>query len=202
MASESDDSDLRARVAELEATVQNQQETIRKMLPGRRGALKAGGLLAGGGLLGALGSDQAAAADGTQDTSAGTIGAAGDSNDIYLDQLYDPDGDEILNVDDTGAINAQGREWLFDSVNTKDHTINQSYTDPTGYQQARKLVGAKPIPTPTAYFSGPAHGEAGNAFIGATLAPDGRVVFAPSASSNVGITSQLLDFAVANGGNK
>ena len=132
------------------------------------------------------------------------------------------------------------------SVNTDDSTINQSYTDPTGYTQDRKLVAAKPIPTPTAYFSGPAHGEGGRAFIGATLAPDGRVVFAPfdssnvgifdpsdgsytsgpahgegggafqgatlapdgrvvfapSDSENVGIASQLLDFAVANGGNK
>jgi len=117
MASESNDSDLRERVEQLEATVEQQQQTIRKMLPGRRGALKAGGLLAGGGLLGALGSERVEAADGTQDTSAGTIGAAGDSNDIYLDQLYDPDGDEILNVDDTGDINAAfGRTWAFDDI--------------------------------------------------------------------------------------
>jgi hypothetical protein len=117
MASESDESDLRERVDQLEATVEQQQATIKKMLPGRRGALKAGGLLAGGGLLGALGSDRAAAADGTQDTSAGTIGAAGDSTDIYLDQLLDPGGDEILNVDDTGNINAAfGRTWAFDNI--------------------------------------------------------------------------------------
>ena len=74
-----------------------------------------------------------------------------------------------------------------ESVSTDDSTINQSYTDPTGYTQDRKLVGAKPIPTPTAYMSGPAHGEGGTAFQGATLAPDGRVVFAPRDSSNVGI---------------
>jgi len=74
-----------------------------------------------------------------------------------------------------------------DSINTDDQTINQSYTDPTGYTQDRKLVGAKPIPTPTAYFSGPAHGEGGSAFSGATLAPDGRVVFSPLDSLNVGI---------------
>lgn len=125
MASESDDSDLRERVEQLEATVEQQQATIKKMLPGRRGALKAGGLLAGGGLLGALGSDQAAAADGTQDTSAGTIGAAGDSTDIYLDQLLDPGGDEILNVDDTGDINAAfGRTWDFDSVDLQNSSLN------------------------------------------------------------------------------
>jgi len=153
MASESDDSDLRERVAELEATVEQQQATIKKMLPGRRGVLKAGGLLAGGGVLGALGSDQAAAADGTQDTSAGTIGAAGDSNDIYLDQLYDPDGDEILNVDDTGDINAAfGRTWAFndisvpnfspDSIDTNSLTTNE-LTNDSGLTVSRTALEAQ-----------------------------------------------------------
>jgi len=57
-------------------------------------------------------------------------------------------------------------------------------------------------PTDDTYISGPAHGEGGGAFQGATLTPDGRVVFAPFDSSNVGIISQVLEFAVANGGNK
>jgi len=74
-----------------------------------------------------------------------------------------------------------------EQVDVASVDINQSYTDPTGFTQNRKLVGAKPIPTPTAYLSGPAHGEGGDAFIGATLAPDGRVVFAPFDSDNVGI---------------
>ena len=43
------------------------------------------------------------------------------------------------------------------------------------------------VETPTAYQSGPAHGEVGDAFFGATLSPDGRVIFAPFDSSNVGI---------------
>jgi len=47
--------------------------------------------------------------------------------------------------------------------------------------------------TPTAYFSGPAHGEGGDAFRGATLAPDGRVIFAPNGSSNVGIFDPATD---------
>jgi len=37
------------------------------------------------------------------------------------------------------------------------------------------------------YTSGPTHGEGGGAFSGATLVPDGRVIFAPSNSGNVGI---------------
>ena len=106
-----------------------------------------------------------------------------------------------IRIDDDGGVQVEpadgqeveytrpdrGTDAIRDSVNTDEATINQSYTDPTGYTQDRKLVGAKPIPTPTAYFSGPAHGEGGNPFVGATLAPDGRVVFAPRDSSNVGI---------------
>jgi len=98
---------------------------------------------------------------------------------------YDP-----VDTNDDGVVDADVDN---DSVNTKDHTINQSYTDPTGYTQDRKLIGAKPIPTPTAYFSGPAHGEGSGAFRGATLSPDGRVVFAPFDSSNVGIFDPSTD---------
>jgi len=63
---------------------------------------------------------------------------------------------------------------------------DDSITDPSGYTHD-KLTRTLGIPTPTAYFSGPAHGEGASAFRGATLAPDGRVVFAPYDSSNVGI---------------
>jgi hypothetical protein len=66
-------------------------------------------------------------------------------------------------------------------------TATESITDPTGFSQSKKLVGAHTAPTPTAYFSGPAHGEGGGAFTGASLAPDGRVIFAPRASGSVGI---------------
>jgi len=48
-------------------------------------------------------------------------------------------------------------------------------------------------PTPTAYLSGPTHGEGAAAFQGATLAPDGRVIFAPFGSSNVGIFDPATD---------
>jgi hypothetical protein len=39
------------------------------------------------------------------------------------------------------------------------------------------------------YQSGPAHGEGGNAFRGATVAPSGQVILAPRDSSNVGVAS-------------
>jgi len=53
-------------------------------------------------------------------------------------------------------------------------------------------------PSDNSYTSGPAHGEGGNAFIGATVLPDGRAVFAPFDSSNVGITSVIPAFANAS----
>jgi hypothetical protein len=88
------------------------------------------------------------------------------------------------------------------SVSTGDATITDAtvgnFTNsPTG--KYGKTISA---PTPTAYVSGPAHGEGGSAFRGATLAPDGRVIFAPFDSSNVGIVSQLLDIATANTANR
>ena len=185
----------------------------------------------------------------TDSTGGGNFVVAKDTNANTVLLQYDPGTDtwEYAGDVDMNGGNVSGVGTLTaESVNTDDSIINQSYTDPTGFTQDRKLVGAKPIPTPTAYFSGPAHGEGegafiggtlapdgrvvfaprnssnvgifdssddsytsgpahgegGGAFFGATLAPDGRVVFAPFDSSNVGITSQLLDFAVANGGNK
>jgi len=65
-------------------------------------------------------------------------------------------------------------------------------TDVSGTSH-QKLTGALSIPTPTAYISGPVHGEGGGAFIGATVAPDGRVVFAPFNSSNIGLFDPTTD---------
>ena len=73
------------------------------------------------------------------------------------------------------------------SVNTVDVTITKSITDPTGNTTNSKLIHDNPVPTPTCYFGGPAHGEGAGAFRGAALAPDGRIIFAPGNSSNVGI---------------
>ena len=81
----------------------------------------------------------------------------------------------------TSALSADGQTFAGESVD-----VTQSLTDPTGTTH-NKIVGAFGTATPTAYFSAPAHGEGSSAFIGATLAPDGRVIFAPNSSSNVGI---------------
>jgi len=86
-----DTDDLRDRVADLEATVQAQQDTIRKMLPGRRQVLQAGGLVAGGGVLGALTADRAAAdvvgQVGTQQDRVDVFAGAVDANSVNTPQL-------------------------------------------------------------------------------------------------------------------
>jgi len=117
MGSEPDD-DLEDRVERLE-------EQLSKTMPSRRQLLAGAGTLGVGALLGG-GAGSAAAADGTTDESVGAVGAQGSSVDVYLDQLLDESGDEVLNVDDSGTANATGRGWEFDSINTEDSnsTIN------------------------------------------------------------------------------
>ena len=102
-----------------------------KLVLSRRQAIA----LAGGGLsLAALGigTGEVAAADGTADESVGAVGAPGDSIDVYLDQLLDDSGDEVLNVDDTGTANATARGWEFDSINIAKATIDQTLSFKSG----------------------------------------------------------------------
>lgn len=91
-----DDPDLRERVAELEQTVEQQQETIHQLLPSRRRVLQAGGLVAGGGVLGALSADRASA------DVVGQVGTSQDRVDVFA-----------------GAVDAN-------SVKTNDATIKSS----------------------------------------------------------------------------
>jgi len=79
---DTDDPDtLRERVADLEATVAAQQQTIRKLLPSRRRVLQAGGVLAGGGALGALSADRASA------DVVGQVGTDADRVDVFAGQV-------------------------------------------------------------------------------------------------------------------
>src|SRR6056297_1948890 len=111
-----------------------------------------------------------------------------DELNLSIDNSGDPVITDPQNADETiMRYDRSAGSWVVDSLNTGDATITDAtvsnFTDsPTGTYG--KTIAA---PTPTAYFSGPAHGEGGFAFIGATLAPDGRVIFAPFSSSNVGI---------------
>jgi len=84
----------------------------------RRGVLQAGTGAAAGGIAGYLATGRASAAD----TSSGNVGSAGNSADVFLDQLRDPGGDEVLDVDDTGTIVSQ-RVFQFPSVDTDEGTV-------------------------------------------------------------------------------
>lgn len=65
------------------------------------GVLGTGAAIGGGSFL--AGTEQAAAAD----TSSGTVGTGGKSQDIYLDQILDESGDQVADVDDTGDVSWQ-----------------------------------------------------------------------------------------------
>jgi len=116
---------------DLEARVERVEEQLSKTMPSRRQLLAGAGTLGVGALLGG-GADTAAAADGTQDTSDGTVRGGGGGVDVRLDELRDPGGDEVFDVDDTGAINAavSGREWRFDSVSTDYSNIGAEVNRP------------------------------------------------------------------------
>jgi len=75
--------------------------------PSRRELLAGGAsaLLAGGAVKSMSGRSRAA------DTSAGQAGAAGQEIDVFIDELRDPGGDVVADVDDTGAVNWQGRSF-------------------------------------------------------------------------------------------
>jgi hypothetical protein len=140
MGSEPDD-DLEDRVERLE-------EQVSKTMPSRRQLLAGAGTLGVGALLGG-GAGSAAAADGTQDTSDGTVRGNGGGVDIRLDELRDPGGDEVFDIDDTGAINAavSGREFRFDSVSADRSYVNgfdesQTSRDPViGYAATDSNAG-------------------------------------------------------------
>jgi len=83
------DPDLRARVEQLEATVEQQQQTIQQLLPSRRRVLQAGGLLAGGGLLGAVGSERVAA------DAEGQVGTLSKPVDVIAWSLQDRSGSNM-----------------------------------------------------------------------------------------------------------
>jgi len=109
----------------LEASVAQQQETITKMLPGRRGVLKAGALLGGGALVGAGTADRASA------QASGQVGTSNDPVDVeaydlavqnQLSSSVDVGGNDLTNVG---------------SINTTDVTIDA----PAGVAQVGAIGG-------------------------------------------------------------
>jgi hypothetical protein len=94
----------------------------------RRDVLKTLGLLGTGAAAGALGGTAATQEARAADTSVGQIGSDGSPVDVALDQLRDPGGDEVFDVDDSGDIVSQ-RGFQFPAVttdaipNVADHVV-------------------------------------------------------------------------------
>jgi len=133
-----------------------------------------------------FGDDEADARYRIQDTSStgGDLVLAEDLDGGTVLLEYDYSASEWVS---RGPVNLSGNDITnAGSISADTLEADDSITDPSGYTHD-KLTRTLGIPTPTAYFSGPAHGEGSDAFMGATLAPDGRVIFAPRDSSNVGI---------------
>ena len=130
--------------------------------------------------------------EGQWDFKTNDLANVGGIDATGLTSSLDVGGNDLTNIN---AIDAS-------SASVDEQTITQSVTDPSGFTVESKLIRDNPVPTPTCYFSGPAHGEGGSAFIGAALAPDGRVILAPFDSNNVGITAFNLDYAVGTGANR
>jgi len=113
-----------------------------KLVVSRRQVIALAGSGLGAGALATWATGDAAAADGTNDTSVGDVGAAGDSVDVFVDEFRDEQGDEWLDVDDTGDINAAfGREFLFDALSTD--TLNTADLASASANQAL-AVGSPP----------------------------------------------------------
>lgn len=91
----------RAEVKKLVANETEESETT------RRDALKMGGGLLGLGLLGGGGLAASSGRAKAVDTSAGQLGTTGSSLDLYIDELKDPGGDNLVDVDDTGILDWQ-----------------------------------------------------------------------------------------------
>jgi len=81
--------------------------------------------------------------------------------------------------------NVKNADTLTDDLDLGGNQIIDSTGDVTVSGRTPALSRSHTVPT--SYFSGPAHGEGGGAFFGATVLPDGRAVFAPFSSSNVGL---------------
>lgn len=125
---------------ELEQRVEQLEEYVSKMMPSRRDVLKAGGggLLGGAAVLSATNS--AAAADDSPDA----LGAAGDSMDVYLDQIRRPDGSGVVgDLDPSGTF-----DWSIGhsmpSVDTDDLDISGK-----NFVEANDKLGVISVANPT-----------------------------------------------------
>jgi hypothetical protein len=132
-----DDTDtdtLRERVADLEATVEAQQQTITKLLPGRRGVLKGSALVAGGGLLGALTADRA------QAQASGQVGTTSDPIDVIAYSLQDRSGtNAFLTVAASGSATLSSGSATVTA--NASHSAGSTYYLALGTTENAKISG-------------------------------------------------------------
>jgi hypothetical protein len=110
--------DLRERVDDLEAQLDQQQQTIQQMLPSRRSLLKAGGAGAAALLLGS-------AASGSASAATGTIGSTSQRFNFYGDTVD-------ANVVDTDELNNGGPISDGDGTERQIWVIAAGASDPAG----------------------------------------------------------------------
>jgi hypothetical protein len=120
------------------------------------------------------------------------LGATGKAFGQLVSNAVGNDGSR-LSVDDDLDLQSAQSITNASSVSTESASINQTLTDPDGVDHTTKLVSVESWNIQPAYTSGPSHGEGGTAFQGAAPAPDGRVILAPTYSSNVGIFDPATD---------
>jgi len=71
--------------------------------------------------------------------------------------------------------------------------LSSDFVDDPALPAAEKTANPSSTFDASIYTSGPTHGEGGSAFFGAARAGDGRVIFAPQDSNNVGIFDPASD---------
>jgi len=103
--------DKSERVAELEERIDQLEDTIAKMLPGRRDALKLGGAAVIG----------AAAMSGTASAGSSQVGTIGDSSN-----LVDVHAEDLLDVDTINGDN------LVTSGESTDYEVQKDGSDASG----------------------------------------------------------------------
>lgn len=113
--------DLKDENKALRERLEQHDEWLRRMMPGRRDILKMGGASA----LTALGIGAAAGPAAAADTSAGTVGEGTDV-DIRLDQLRDPGGTVVADLDTGGDLAFQNGRGItgLSTLDTGEATID------------------------------------------------------------------------------
>lgn len=144
-----DPADLRAAAdlqRQLEAAEIDLTDLSRVVGTTRRDLLKAAGIAGVAGLASAGGVTVATQEARAADTSAGNVGVAGGPLDVYIDELKDPGGDVVVDVDDIGTL-AWQRAVSFPSAKINGNEvpgIGQSSAASPGFDTWTKVSETRP----------------------------------------------------------